>query len=265
MAMKLYPHHESTIENIRKEFISDDNVLAILVGGSIAHGYARKNSDVDIVFILTDKEYDRRKSDDNLLYFNRELCTYPDGYVDGKCVNLDYLRLVNEKGNEPTRYAFKDVFFIFCKDDSIKKLIERIPVFSDSAREDHARRFFAQLTAWKWFLSEGKKHKNRYLENLAVSNFVMYSCRLILNHNRLLYPFQKWLLKETEKAEHKPEKFMANIQKLLKNRNAKLMDKIYADLKNMKLCDFDETKWGTFFHKDIETTWMQHDPYIADL
>ncbi|MBP8083858.1 MAG: nucleotidyltransferase domain-containing protein [Spirochaetes bacterium] len=54
--MKLYPHHESTIENIRKEFISDEKVLAILVGGSIAHGHARDNSDVDIVFVLTDKE-----------------------------------------------------------------------------------------------------------------------------------------------------------------------------------------------------------------
>jgi len=43
------------------------------------------------------------------------------------------------------------------------------------------------------------------------------------------------------------------------------MERIYSDLKNMKLCDFDETKWGTFFHKDIETTWMQHEAYIADL
>jgi hypothetical protein len=73
------------------------------------------------------------------------------------------------------------------------------------------------------------------------------------------------MLKETEKAENKPEKFMRNIHKLLKNRKPKLMERIYSDLKNMKLCDFDETKWGTFFHKDIETTWMQHEPYIADL
>ena len=72
-------------------------------------------------------------------------------------------------------------------------------------------------------------------------------------------------INSTEKAEHKPEKFMAKIQKLLKSKNAKLMDRIYADLKDMKLCYFDETRWGTFFHKDIETTWMRHEPYIADL
>ena len=75
VTMKIYPHHKSIIENIRKEIISDDYILAILVEGSIEHEYARENSDADIVFVLTDKEYDRRKSEDILFYFNRDLCT----------------------------------------------------------------------------------------------------------------------------------------------------------------------------------------------
>ncbi len=48
---------------------------------------------------------------------------------------------------------------------------------------------------------------------------------MILNHNRLLYPFHKWLLKETEKAEHKPEKFMANNSKATEKQKRQIIGK----------------------------------------
>jgi len=263
--MSLFPHHKQTVQNIKHEFINDRSIIAILLGGSLAHGYAKENSDVDIIFVLTDEEYDRRKKADALLYFNRELCTYPEGYVDGKCVNYQYLQQVKDDGNEPTKYAFKDASFIFCRDDKIRTIVEQIPVFDTATRNEHAKRFFAQILAWKWFFSEGKKHGNLYLMNTAINNFILYSCRLILNHNNLLYPYHKWLLAEVGKAERKPARYLENIKKLQTTRKGKIMDRIYGDIKNMEICEFDETKWSTYFHKDVETTWMVHEPYIADI
>jgi hypothetical protein len=39
-------------------------------------------------------------------YFTRDFCNYPRGYVDGKSVDLAFLREVAEKGSEPARAAF---------------------------------------------------------------------------------------------------------------------------------------------------------------
>jgi predicted nucleotidyltransferase len=263
--MRLYSHHRSTIENIYSEFINDQSIIAILLGGSIAHGYARKNSDVDIIFIVTNEEYIHRQDTNSLLYFNRELCTYSDGYVDGKFVNLEYLLKVKENGNEPTRYAFKDATFIFCKDEALKHIIEEISVFNISLKEDHTNRFYAQILAWKWFYSEGVKHNNQYLINIAISNFCLFSCRLILNHNNILFPYHKWMLKEVERAKFKPKNMIKNIDRLLRYRKGYVLEQIYKDIKTMGICDFDETKWSTYFHKDVETTWLSHESYIADV
>lgn len=263
--MNLYPHHLSTIENIKNAFIGDESILAIGLGGSIAHGYAKAESDVDIIFVLTDGEFYRREQNDTLLYFDRGLCTYPRGYIDGKSVNRKYLEMVNEKGNEPTRYAFKDMLFIFCKDDEIKTIIRQIPVFDLSIQAEHAKKFYAQLLAWKWFYSEGVKHDNQYLVNTAVANFSLYACRLILNHNGLLYPYHKWMMKEVEKAEIKPIGFLDNIEKLQESRSTHLIELIFEDIKRMEICEFDEARWSVHFYKDVETTWMIHEPCVSDV
>ena len=101
----MFPHHAQTIERLTTAFQSDPTVLALLLGGSIAHGFAKADSDVDVTIVLSSADYQRRQREGRLHYNNRELCTY-DGYIDGKYVDLDFLKLVAARGSDPIRYAF---------------------------------------------------------------------------------------------------------------------------------------------------------------
>lgn len=262
---KSFKHHEETIAKIKSEFSKDSKVLAVLLGGSIAHGYATETSDVDILIVVTEEEYQERKAENKLLYFNKDFCDRPDCYVDGKYLDLNDLRLVSEKGNEATRYAFKDSQFLVCHSDEVKELVKKISVFHESAKEENANRFYAQMLAWKWYYYEGKRHQNRVLISTAINNFILYSCRVLLNHNSLLYPYHKWMLAEVEKAQKKPKEFLKDLLTLEKSKKSSTLEKITREIKEMKVCDLGDWDWPEYFRKDVETVWMRQEPCLSDL
>jgi predicted nucleotidyltransferase len=49
------------------------------VAGSIAHGWEKDDSDVDIMLVATDEEYSRRRPERAFHYFTRDFCNYPRG------------------------------------------------------------------------------------------------------------------------------------------------------------------------------------------
>lgn len=45
----MYNHHKTAIETITNKLKSRDEILGIIVGGSVAHGFANENSDIDLM------------------------------------------------------------------------------------------------------------------------------------------------------------------------------------------------------------------------
>src|SRR5690606_12709508 len=103
----MFPHHRASIENVRNHFREDPEVLAVLLGGSIAHGFATELSDIDILIIVGEEAWRKRAAEHRVTFFSRELCTWPGGYVDGKYHSTGFLDLVREQGSEPARFAFE--------------------------------------------------------------------------------------------------------------------------------------------------------------
>ncbi|MGD0165806.1 MAG: nucleotidyltransferase domain-containing protein [Gaiellaceae bacterium] len=56
MARDLLPQHERLIARVRERFSADPEVLALIVGGSVAHGLATPDSDLDVMLVLSDAE-----------------------------------------------------------------------------------------------------------------------------------------------------------------------------------------------------------------
>ena len=50
----MYPHHAESIQNVGAFFEQDTEVLALLLGGSIAHGFAGPTSDVEVMLVISD-------------------------------------------------------------------------------------------------------------------------------------------------------------------------------------------------------------------
>ena len=80
-------HHRDAIARWAEAAAADDEVLAVVVAGSLTKGYGLANSDVDGFVIVTDEAFARRRAGGELTFFSTELCDYEGGYVDAKYVD----------------------------------------------------------------------------------------------------------------------------------------------------------------------------------
>ena len=103
----MHAHHSQSIQNVKEYFQRDPEVQALLLSGSIAHGFQSPGSDVDIMIFVSEEDYQKRFQTGQIHFFNRDLCTYEGGYVDGKYLSLNFVQQVLEKGSDPARFAFE--------------------------------------------------------------------------------------------------------------------------------------------------------------
>src|SRR5215212_10251962 len=210
----MVPHHTQTIQNVKDYFQRDPEVLALLLTGSIAHGFESPTSDVDIVIVISEENYQKRFQMGQLTFFNTDLPTYEGGYIDGKYISLSFVKQVLEKGSEPARFAFEGSKVLFSKLDGFEEALCRIAEYPITEKAERIKRFHAQLEAWHWYCGEARKRGNEYLLGTAVNKLILFGGRLILAHNELLYPYHKWFLKVLEGAKEQPSDLMACIQAL---------------------------------------------------
>lgn len=72
------------------------------------------------------EEYARRRAESRLTISRADLCTYPQGYLDGKYLDESFLRQVAERDSEPARYAFDGVQVLFARLDGLEPLLAAI-------------------------------------------------------------------------------------------------------------------------------------------
>ncbi len=213
----MYANHQRTIERLRDHFSTDQRFRALILGGSVAKGWASPNSDVDIVLVATDEEFARRSAGGELLYFTQEFCDYEGGYVDGKVVNVEFLEEVAHHGSEVSRAAFVGTQAIFSTLPELDGLLARIPVYPEAERDQKLKTFYSQVIVGGWFFKEAEKRGDKYLMTHAAADLVLFGSRLILAYNRILYPYHKWLMHVVAQAPEKPANFMELLQAVLDN------------------------------------------------
>ena len=123
MVTTMYKHHITAIETITNKLKARDEVLGVIIGGSIAHGFASEDSDVDIMIVLSEEDYKKALKENTVFYYEKESCDYEGGYVDGKCTSIDYIKKVAEFGSEPARFAFQGAFVSYSKVNGVEQLI----------------------------------------------------------------------------------------------------------------------------------------------
>ncbi len=249
--------HQRTVDRLIEHFQADPAFPALVVGGSIARGWEREDSDVDIILVATDEEYARRAPARALHYYTTDFCDYPGGYVDGKIVNVAFLEEVAEKGSEPARAAFSGALLAYSRLPELEGLLRRIPVYPEALRRARIQSFFAQVQALLWYVGEAEKRGDRYLLNKMSADLVLYGGRLILAHNRILFPFHKWFMLELEQAPAKPASLLALANQLLANPS-----KANADLFAQSILTFAEWEappegWPSRFMEDTEWAWRR--------
>ena len=120
---ELFDHHRATIERATARLQARDDVLGVLVGGSIAHGFATATSDVDLLIVVSDAEWERRLAAGDTTELDRESATYDGGYVDCKYTSVAFIRDVAARGSETTRFAFDGVTVAWSRVDGLDEAV----------------------------------------------------------------------------------------------------------------------------------------------
>lgn len=261
----MYKHHQDTVDNLVHQFKAREDISALIVGGSIAHGFAKETSDVDIMLLISDEEYEKRRKTGDMHYFDTSAVTYEGGYIDGKYICPGFLKKVAKLGNEPTRFAFKDVLTIYSKIEGLDKLFKSVTRYPKEKKSENIKKFYAQFEAWHWYCYEAIKHKNKYLLNHSVSNLVLYGGRMLLAYNEVLYPYHKWFMRVLDSVNNKPEGIVNTIENVLVMQSGETVEEFYKYVRDFTNWGIENVKWPSQFMLDTELTWMDDKVYVSDI
>ncbi|KAM7210816.1 hypothetical protein V8F06_013796 [Rhypophila decipiens] len=270
----MFPHHAASIEVIKSHFETLPDVLALLLTGSIAHGFAAADSDVDVLVVLTEEAYQARLDAGDTTFVRHDLTTYEGGYVDGKYISLSFIQSVTDKGSEPSRWAFEGATVLFSRPDlalpsgfaDLDSLIKSLVVYPVAEKTQRIIQFRTQLEIWKWYCIEGRKKQNPYLLNIAVGKLVLFGGRLILAHNEMLYPYHKWFVKVLENAKEKPEGMMEAFDRAVRDPwDEKNTQGFYDLVVGWREWERPKFRFGAQFAEDSELNWLVLKTPVDDL
>ncbi len=261
----MHPQHAETISKIIAHFAPRDDVLAVLLTGSVAHGFCRENSDVDIAIIVSESKYQQYKSTGDLTFYDTSHCSYLDGYVDGKYMDIGFIQDVAKRGSEPARFAFKDAKVLSSKVTDLEQLISDACRYPHEQREANLLRFQAQFEAWYWYIQQAFLTGDRYLLQLTTSKLVLFGCRQILAHNSMLFPYHKWLTRVVAQAPNQPDNFLGYMDALLQSPTSESASFFYKAVNEFIPRMESKHHWSAQFTFDSELNWVSGHTPVDDL
>lgn len=261
----MHPHHEAAIARVIERYRDESGVLGILLAGSLAHGTATEQSDVDIMLVVSDDDLAERRAANTTAFSDTPLAAYEGGYIDVKYVSPGYLDEVAERGSEPSRFAFDGAQVLFSRVDGLEAKVAAASRYPLELRDDRIARFAAQLDAWTWMSGEAEKKDNPYLLAIGVSRVALFGGRLLLAHNHLLYPFHKWFLRQLEAAPDKPEGIVELIRSVTAAPSAAGAQQITDTVLGFREWQRGDISWPNHFIHDTEQSWMRDAAAVEDL
>jgi predicted nucleotidyltransferase len=262
--VQIRDHHQRAIDRLADAYRDDPRFRALIIGGSVAKGYARADSDVDFLIVATDEAFERHRAASDLFINRRDLCDYEGGFVDGKIIDLAFLADLADKGNEPSRAAFEGAFAAYSHVPALEALLKRIPVYPEAGHDERIRAFYSMAFMQHWLIHEAERHGNRYALSRGASQLALFTGRLILAHNRKLFPYHKWLPKALESAVDKPDSLMPCFNKLLEEPRGDHATALFERVRGFRDWGVSDLEAYTWFMTDVEWSWMAGTTPIED-
>lgn len=261
----MYTHHKQSLDHFVETLQSDPNLLAVITAGSIAKGTAKETSDIDVYLLVTDQDFEERKKTHALAYTTHEFCNYEDGYIDVKILNMRFLELAAEKGSEPTRASFTGSQAVYSTVPGLNERLAKIPVYPELNRTQNIKDFQSQVLLYGYyFAGEAVKKNNPYLLSQVVSNLVLFGSRMILAHNRILFPCHKSMMAEVEKAPEKPDTFLELSHELLLNPTHEKCMELTEVILGFLDMELSSEQAVTRFIQNNEWNWIDQSPPLQD-
>ncbi|MEB2346448.1 MAG: nucleotidyltransferase domain-containing protein [Deltaproteobacteria bacterium] len=261
----MHPHHQAAVEHVTELLRAEPEVHALLLGGSIAHGFERPDSDVDLLIVVSDAEHAAREREGRVHYWTDEGCGWSGGYAEGKYVSLAFLDQVAQRGSEPARFAFQDARVLFSRVGDLGERLAAITRYPVEEKVARIRRFRAQFEAWHWYAHEALKQGDRYLLGAAVARTLLFAARMLLAHNERLYPYHKWVMRVLGSVPDRPGDLFERIAAVHVEPSQASLLGLWACITNFRVWEGSDTPWNVQFMRDSELGWLEGPVSVEDL
>ena len=262
-----YPHHKSSLEKYIEKIKIHEEVLAVILSGSLAKGIEKENSDIDVYLVIEDKAYETVDKEMKYCVTDHDICDYERGYIDAKLISLQFLKEAAIYGSEPVRSSFTGSYVVFSRLPEIEKIVDSIPVFQENGWEERCRSYYAQIRVWGDYMYHNAIGKgNVFLAHRAVDEMVLFAGKYILCVNKVLFPCFKTMMEAVKACEKKPENFVAISEDVLQNptkEKVKQYTKMMKAFATVGKVDFPKEAVSIFI-KDSEWNWMKGTPSLED-
>ena len=199
----MYQHHLDSIEKLKEYFRGREGVVAVILGGSVAKGMERPDSDLDAMVVLAPAVYEKRRAAGTTVETIQGHCTYERGYFDVKYMTKSYLQEAADKASEPTRNSFIGARVLFSADPEIDGIVRRIPVFQRGERETKMKSFYSNFYLnYYYFLKICKP--DGYMRMRCISEIIYSIYRMVLQENEVLFPCNRRLEATVEALTNRP-------------------------------------------------------------
>ena len=247
-------HHRRAAEKAVARLREEPDVRLVLLAGSIAKGQERADSDVDLIAVTTDEGYAERLDRGAAAFLWTDLADWAGGYVEGRYLSRGFVLAAAERGSEPTRWSFTGVSPLWGEDAEVLQALPCIPRYPEETREKRLDAFFAQLTlCHHYFWKEGVRRCDPYLKAWAQVQIVLFAGRLVLAHDRVLFPNQKRLMEALATCPSKPPNFEWLAERVLAG-DLPAGEELYGAIRT--LIGPREADLISRFEQDVEMSWF---------
>lgn len=254
------------LSQLTEHLRGDSSVKGLLITGSVAYGYSSPHSDMNIMIIVSDQEFEDRFQSGSLHYDGAE-CKVGRSLqnIDGKYISMAYLEKVARCGSEPARFAFLGAIVVFSDIPELRDVLNTITEYPMSLKQNNIHRFYAQFEAWYGECKQALKRDDSYLLHQAVMNMALFGGRMVLAHNEMLYPGHKWMMRVLDSVREKPERLREQIQSLMSEPREATIEQFYRHITEFRNWGIGEMKWADYVIRDSELHWLQGSLSVAEL
>ncbi len=260
----MYKHHIESIENMKKYF-EDMGAVALILGGSVAKGTERQDSDIDGMVILANEDYAERKRSNTTTEVIEGYCTYEGGYFDIKYMTKQYLMELAQKGSEPARSGFLGAKILFSHDSEISKIISGIPVFQKEEKDEKMLSFYSDFWLnYYYFLKSC--NLDGYMKIRTIAEIIYCLYRMVLQENEVLFDCNRRLEYQVENISEKTAGLVNLARQLEKTQAVEDVDKFvdyFLEIISYK-APADMSVVFTTYSRDFQEWWKEYRPNIGE-
>lgn len=261
----MYEHHRQAIENLADYFSGQPAVLGVVLGGSVAKGLERPDSDIDAMVVVTDERYEELKAQRRTVETIFGYCGYEGRCFDVKYMTKEYLAAAADHGSEPTRNSFLCSRCVLVNDPDIPDLVARIPVFQKQEKEEKQAAFFAILSLSKDYYWQ-YRDDDPLIKARTVSDIAFFTLRMLMQDREVLFPCAKSMYTYIRRMENVPEHVLDNCTAFLENPTDETMKTFVGQVMDSIAYQppEDYSLILSRFALDNEQWWYKHRPFIAE-